>query len=133
LPRGYVARVDLRWESGRTRALFGALLALILAMRLLTPAGFMPAFEHGTLTIVACPDAEPAAPSAHHHHGGAKKPHQTCPYAAGAAAGTLADTVALLAAVLAFGAAPLLGRAFRFLERHRSGDRPPPRGPPLTA
>lgn len=31
------------------------LLALLLGLRLLTPTGFMPAFDHGAVTIVACP------------------------------------------------------------------------------
>lgn len=109
------------------------LIAVALALRLLSPAGFMPAFDHGTLTIVACPDFEPtAAPMAHHHHGGAKKDHQPCPYAAGAAAGTLAD-VFLFAAALLFAAILRLGRTFEFLSKHRARERPPLRGPPLTA
>jgi hypothetical protein len=133
-PSGYDARVGLRSASGATHVLFGALLTLVLATRLLTPAGFMPSFEHGAVAIVVCPDAEPAAaPMGHYHHGGEKKLHQPCPYAAGAAAGTLADIFALLATVLVSGAALLLGRAFRFLERHRSRERPPSRGPPLPA
>lgn len=110
------------------------MLALLIAVRLLSPAGFMPSFEHGSVAIVGCPDAEPAAaPMAHHHHGGAKKLHQPCPYAAGAAAGTLANAFALLAVVLLFGASLLFGRPFRFLERHRTGERPPLRGPPVPA
>jgi hypothetical protein len=46
------------------------LLALLLAVRLLSPAGFMPSFDRGTITIVACPDAASApAMMGHHHHG----------------------------------------------------------------
>jgi hypothetical protein len=124
----------MKRASAIVRTVTAAALALLMAARLLSPAGFMPSFEHGAVAIVICPDAEPtAAPMAHHHHGGAKKLHQPCPYAAGAAAGALADAFALLAAALVFGAALQLGRTFRFLERHRSHDRPPLRGPPLLA
>jgi hypothetical protein len=35
------------------RMIWAALLALALALRLLTPAGFMPAFDRGAVSIVA--------------------------------------------------------------------------------
>jgi len=110
-----------------------ALLALVLALRLLSPAGFMPSFDHGAVTILACPDFDPAAAPMAHHHDEHKKIQSPCPYAAATGLGTIGDSVALLAAALLVGAALLLGRQFRFLERHRTGDRPPLRGPPLTA
>jgi hypothetical protein len=118
-----------------TRASCAALLALLLALRVLTPAGFMPAFERGAVTIVACPDWEPpAAPMAGHHHHSPKKLHQSCPYASASALGGLAGDQPLLPALLALGLALLLpGRAFSFPERHRAHDRPPPRGPPILA
>lgn len=128
-------RVDgIRATSALTRSLFAALLGVLLALRLLTPAGFMPAFEHGSLTIVACPDYDPApAPMARHHHDhGSKKFQQHCPYAAGNAAATPPE-LTIFAAVLLAGTALLLGRTFRFLERHRAFERPPLRGPPLPA
>jgi hypothetical protein len=125
--------VDVRGTSGAARALFAVLLAAVLAVRLLSPAGFMPSFDGGAVTIVACPDYDPAAPMTHHHHGDPKRVHQPCPFAATSAAGTPADTVDPVAAVLVFGTALLFGRAFGFLERHRSRERPPLRGPPLPA
>jgi hypothetical protein len=125
--------VDLKAASGLARALFALVAAAVFATRLLTPAGFMPSFERGTVTIIACPDYESAAPTAKHHHGNPKKLHQPCPYAAGGAAGTVTDGFVALAALLIFGAVALFGRSFRFLERHRAHDRPPLRGPPLTA
>jgi hypothetical protein len=110
------------------------LLALLLAVRLLTPAGFMPAFERGSVTIVVCPDAEPsAAPMTAHHHHGPKKLHQSCPYASASALGGLAGDQPLLPALLAIGLALLLGRTYAFLERQRAHDRPPLRGPPIPA
>ena len=33
----------------------------------------MPAFDHGAVTIVACPDAEGAATMPAHHHGERKR------------------------------------------------------------
>src|SRR3954451_6220498 len=87
--------------SATARSAAAALLVLLLAVRMLSPAGFMPAFDRGTITIVACPDYEAAdPPMAHHHHNGGKKHHQPCPYAAGAAAATMANFVLLPAASL---------------------------------
>src|SRR5690349_5197898 len=114
------------------RSICAALLALLLALRVLSPAGFMPAFEHGSVTIVPCPDQGPApAPITHHHHG-PNKLHQPCAYATG-------DTPAA-ALEFAFGAALLFaagvvlpGRTFRHAEFQRVRERPPLRGPPLTA
>jgi hypothetical protein len=108
---------------------------LIFAVRLLTPAGFMPAFEHGTVTIVACPDGDVgAAPTSHHHHGQPKKLHQPCPYASASSQAWLgSDFTPLLAGMFAVGLAVLLGRPFLFLERSRTRERPPLRAPPLPA
>jgi hypothetical protein len=109
--------------------------AIILGLRLLTPAGFMPAFDHGQVTIVACPDGEPApAPmSGHHHHNGKKTLHQVCPYASAAGLAGVAEDAPVLPALLLFGIALLLGRSSGFVRFHRDHDRPPMRGPPLPA
>ncbi|MBV8907580.1 MAG: hypothetical protein JOZ20_01135 [Sphingomonas sp.] len=115
------------------RAVFGVVLALLLAVRLLSPAGFMPAFDHGSVSIVACPDYDPPpAPMAHHGQHGGKHQHQPCPYAAGGVAGTATDLF-LLAVALFFAAVPMLGRSFDLFELRRSHERPPLRGPPATA
>jgi hypothetical protein len=108
------------------------LLALLLGMRLLSPAGFMPRFEHGSVAIVACPDGEPAPAHMAGHDHGAKKIHQHCPYAAGASLAT-ASAAAYVTAALPF-AAPMLPRQpFDAIDRHRAHDRPPLRGPPIPA
>ncbi len=113
---------------------FALAFALILAVRLLTPAGFMPAFEHGSVTIVACPDGDGGAVPSSHHHGRPKKLHQPCPYAsASSLAGLGPDFTPLLIGVLVVGLALLLGRPFQFLERSRARERPPLRAPPLPA
>ena len=125
---------QMRSAAPTIRTICAALLALILAVRMLSPAGFMPAFDHGAVTIVACPDYEPAAaPMAHHHgHQGAKHDHQPCPYAAAAGAGTASDLFAF-AAVLFFAAALLFSPNYDFSETRRRHERPPLRGPPVTA
>ena len=55
------------------RLAWAMLFALLLALRLIGSTGYMPEFEHGRLTIIVCPDADPNAPlalgRAHHHHG----------------------------------------------------------------
>ena len=124
----------MRTAPALTRSICAALLALLLSVRLLAPAGFMPSFDHGAVTIVACPDADPgAAPMAAHHDGHSKKLHQPCPYASASGFGSLSPDLPMLLGVLVLAGALLLGRTFQFLERHRTHERPPLRGPPLPA
>ena len=129
--------ISVRTAPALTRAIWGALLALLLALRLIGATGYMPGDDHGRLTVIVCPDADVNAPlavgTAHHHHGHLKHNHNNCPYAAAAAVGALgADFVALIG-VLTFGAALLLGRSFLFLERNNLRRRPPTRAPPIPA
>ena len=120
------------------RSAAAALVALLLGLRLLGATGYMPAIEHGAVTIIVCPDADPDAPLAvdvaHHHHGQSKHKHGgICPYASASSLGALgAEFVALFGALI-FGVALLPGRTFRFLERNRLRTRPPSRAPPLPA
>ena len=124
---------SLRSASTTARALFGVILALLLAVRCLSPAGFMPAFDRGAVSIVACPDYDPApAPMAHHGQHGGKHERQPCPYAAGTPVGTAADAF-LLAVPMTFAATPSLGRSFGLPVLRSSHERPPLRGPPATA
>lgn len=116
------------------RAAIAAALGLVLAVRLLAPPGFMPLFERGSVTIVACPDAQPSLDRASGHHHDSdhpKKLHQSCPYASASALGGLVDDLVALATVLVVQIALVLGRAWLFVERQRSRERPPLRGPPL--
>ena len=124
--------IPVRQASVMTRALFGAAFAVLIAVRLLSPAGFMPSFDRAAVTIVACPDYDPPAmsPMAHHHHGKSAK-HQPCPYAAASGLGVADDWSFTLAAVLLVGAALLLGRATDYVEGDRRYRRPPLRGPPI--
>jgi hypothetical protein len=124
----------MRHAPALTRSLCALLLALLLGLRLLAPAGFMPSFEHGAVTIVACPDGDlAAAPMSAHHPGHSKKLHQECPFASASGLGALALDAATLGTVLVLAVALLLGRAFLFLERSRANARPPLRGPPILA
>ena len=117
------------------KSLLVLLLAAVFALRLLTPAGFMPTFDGGAVAIVACPDdGAPIAPSSHHHQGHtSKKLHQPCPYAAAAGMGALGPSFGPLIVLLVLATALLLGRTFLFVERHRIRERPPSQGPPLHA
>jgi hypothetical protein len=125
----------MRNAPALTRSTCAALLALLLAVRLLAPAGFMPSFDHGAVTIVACPDGDGGVVSAMaaHHEGHSKKLHQPCPYASASGLGALAPDLPFLAEVLVLTVALLLGRTFLFIERHRKYERPPLRGPPIPA
>ena len=125
--------LPVRRASVLIRAVLGAALALLIAVRLLSPAGFMPSFEHGSVSIVACPDFDPPASMGHHHHGSKGKAHQTCPYAAASALGTADVGGFVLAAVLLLGAALLLGRPSDYVAADRRYRRPPLRGPPVPA
>ena len=122
----------MRTAPALARSICGVLLALLMAVRLLAPAGFMPLFEHRTVTIVSCPDADAGGTMpAHHEH--SKRLHQPCPYASASGLGSIANSFGPLAGVLILAAALLLGRTFLFLERSRAYERPPLRGPPIPA
>lgn len=120
--------------SSPIRFAWAALFALLLAVRSLAPAGFMPAFDHGAVTIVACPDA-PVVPAMHHHHPGDHKGsnHEPCPYASASSLGALGVDFAPLVGVILVAVALLLGRTFLFVERQSRRERPPAIGPPLSA
>ena len=114
------------------RAFAAVFMALLMAARLLSPLGFMPSFERGAVSIVACPDFDPPSSMAHHHHDKSAQ-HQSCPYAAASALGAADGWGFAFASVLLVGAALLLGRAFDYVEANRRHRRPPLRGPPIPA
>lgn len=110
-----------------------AMLALLMAVRLLNPAGFMPAFDHGSVSIVPCPDGDPVPTQmAHHQHHGDAKLQQHCPYAAGNSPATATELMFVVSALLAV-ALLISGLAFELLRHHRPRDWPPSIGPPLPA
>jgi hypothetical protein len=109
------------------------LLFSLLALRLLAPAGFMPAFDHGAVTIVACPDGAAEAPMPHHSSHHPAKFHQLCPYAAAATPAAFGPEIALLVGAIVFLAAPLIGRPLLLVASAKSREPPRLRGPPLPA
>lgn len=130
---------------GAGRLCLAALFAAMLAMRLVSPVGFMPDWRAAAL--VPCHGTGPArfvqpTATAHHvHHSApsnsepakAADAHQPCPYAMAAVPATGGTQPPLVAAVLIVAVALLLGRTYRFVERHRAHERPPLRGPPALA
>ena len=119
-----------------TRSAWAAMLALVLALRLLTPAGFMPSFEQGRIAVVPCDGivaAPPPMKMAHHDgHQHGKAGHQPCPYAAGASPASLPlDSFAGIEPPL-ISATTLAAFAAAFFLRSRQ-DRPPSTGPPAAA
>jgi hypothetical protein len=112
-------------------------LALLLAVRSLAPAGFMPAFEHGSLAIVGCPDADGgvAPMAAHHHHRPSdhQSAHQQCPYASASAPGLLGSDFGALFGSFIFAIALLPWRASPSSAHENLRARPPATGPPFPA
>ena len=128
--------VPMRASSRPLRFAWATIFALLLAIRLLAPAGFMPAFDHGSVTIIACPDADSSVPAIHHHH---HHPldhaalHHPCPYASASGLGALGPDWTPPGRVAPFAAALVVGSAFLFIERRRDGERPFAIGPPVSA
>ena len=122
-----------------SRSICAALLALMLALRVLGSTGLMPGIDHGRLTIIACPDAGDDAPltlGAHHHqqhHGKAGHAHQPCPYAAASWLSLIANDFPAVFALLAGAFAALMIAAHIPPSRGRRFLRPYLRGPPLPA
>jgi hypothetical protein len=127
----------MRTATRPIRFAWAAAFALLLSLRLLGSAGYMPAVENGALIIIACPDADVNAPLAipdgHHHHHGAKHSHGTCPFAEASALGALAADFTPLLAVVIFAVALLRGRTLLSFNRQRTRERPPAIGPPIPA
>lgn len=136
------------------RLLLTAMLALCMAVRLLTPPGFMPSFDGGSLAIVSCPDAEggtlvratPAMPAmpmdgmampgagfTHHHDGKDAFHHPVCPYAAAASIAGLDAAFIAFAAIVGTTTLPPLARALPHYNKRATRDRPPAQGPPFPA
>jgi hypothetical protein len=128
--------IRMRAAANPARSAWALLFALMLSLRLIGSAGYMPVLDHGSLTLMVCPDAELNAPLAigtMHHHGHMQHGHNPCPYAAAAALGATDSRFTPLVAILLVGMALLLGRAFDFIERQNGRERPPAIGPPLPA
>ena len=128
--------IRMRAAANPVRSAWALLFALMLSLRLIGGAGYMPALDHGSLTLIACPDAELSAPlaiGAMHHHRHMQHGHNPCPYAAAAALGATDNRMTSPGAFLAFGLVLLLGCAFLCIERQANHDWPPAIGPPIPA
>ena len=114
------------------RAIWSAVFALLISMRLLMPQGFMPAWDEGRFQISICDDAGvKIGKSAHdgHHKKDGPGHRQPCPYAAAsqsflsAPAGPIIEPPAPVP--LAYANSWLTA-----LPPHHKVERPPSRGPP---
>lgn len=130
----HALRTSLKWMRYWWLAGF----ALLLAIRLIGSAGYMPMVEHGRLTVMLCPDGEwtataPAMPGMDRDHGSKPAHHQQCFYAAATAIPfTNANSAPLLLSILlAF--AFLVARTLPSLPRSDRLERPHSTGPPLPA
>ena len=118
------------------RSALVALFALLLSVRLLTPHGFMPAWESGRFQISLCDDAG-ARIGQTGHHGQHKKEspghRQPCPFAAASAQSFVAlDPIASPGAPEAIGLPHFAARPDAILLA-RKIERPPSRAPPASA
>jgi len=131
----------LRMSTARSsRLVWAALLALLLTVRVIASAGYMPSLAHGRLTLMLCPDGEWTAPATAmpgmagmgHDQGSKSAHHPECPYAAAAAISFAAgEGPSLLLPLLVFF---LIGTALLPpLLRHRAFERPFSTGPPIPA
>jgi hypothetical protein len=118
------------------KALWSALFALLLSMRLLTPHGFMPAWDSGRFQIRICDDAGARIGQASHrghHKKDGPKHRQPCPFAA-ASAQSFVDSAPV---AIATPAEPVrlsheTPRPFA-LPPARKIERPPSRAPPTQS
>ncbi len=125
-------------RSRSTRFAWAVALALLLVIRVVTSAGYMPDVEQGHLTLMLCPDGEWTVPSTTMPgmpHDGSKgiEGHQQCPFAA-AAAMPLSNTapaplVAPVALPLVLAGAPIIS----WISARPHFARPPSTGPPFPA
>jgi hypothetical protein len=126
--------VPMRAAPSPIRFAWAALLFVALAMRLVTPSGFMPVFDHGRLMILECPGTAsapmPPMSGMNHDHG---KTCQSCPHATATGPGLIdAEPVALPTARF-LTTALIPGHAFALSLRPGEHERPPAIGPPIPA
>lgn len=127
-------------QSNALRGLLAALLPLVLLMRIVAPAGFMPVASDGKLVVQLCTSSGPKtmvldiqrdAPTPGDKHQTDESP---CSFSGGFAGGIIeAAPPAILLPTLALQRLPQ-GAAIADLTVHRLAAPPPPAiGPPLSA
>lgn len=124
----------MRRATSEIRALWAVLFALALALRLVTPTGFMPAVEHGRLTIVECPGSfpQPILPMHGMDHSRGKA-SQDCPFATATGAGWAGEQPSIPIKPLVISTPQWLGAERSFSLPRGQHDRPPAIGPPISA
>ena len=122
----------MRRATSEIRALWALVFALALALRLVTPTGFMPAVEHGRLTIVECPGSMPLPPMHVMDHSSGKA-SEDCPFATATGAGWAGEQPSIPTNPLVASAPQWLGAERIFSLPRGQHDRPPAIGPPIPA
>jgi hypothetical protein len=125
----------LRMRSALTRC-WAVALALLLAMRLLTPQGFMPAWHGNQPRLILCDElGAQVGANTHHGHGekDAPKHRQTCPYAAASAQSFLDPPATTIALPFAASSTVTPVHAFTGEPLKQPIRRPPSRAPPALA
>jgi len=114
-----------------------ALLATALFLRMLIPAGWMPAPEHGVFAIAPCPAAADDGVSGHaaaHHHGSHKAQHDgDCAFAPLHAGFATTDHAPALIAAAATAEPPLSHPEIASFPTGPPATTPPATGPPAIA
>ena len=126
--------LPMRTATSQLRAAWAMMFALVLAMRLVTPAGFMPAFDQGRLTVVECPGSGPMPmPPMSGMDDSQRKVCQSCPHGTATGAG-LVDAQPLLIPAASFATVPpRLFTPASIPLRRGEHERPPAIGPPIPA
>lgn len=138
--------------SSFTRSMTAAFAALVLALRVIGGAGYMPMVDHGRLTIALCPDGEWTAPSARPvampgmdmalgggmekgaGHGSKSGDHRDpCPFAAASSVSAVAGAPPAVSAATEAGLAPPLSSPLPALVSNARVERPFATGPPIPA
>lgn len=130
--------LPMRTAAVPARLTFAALLALLLSLRVIASAGYMPMIEHGRLELTLCPDGAWTAPApampGMDHHGQKTAHHSECPYAAAAATPWANGNAAPMIAAEHVAFARFLPNRVTAKVSTRSPAPPPPAtGPPAIA
>lgn len=113
-----------------------ALAGLLMAVRLLSPVGFMPSWDADRFAITLCGDL--VAPAGNAHGAGQHDDQQQdqtvpqpCPYAAAASLGLLGPEASFALETPNFAAPALNGVGLWSIRRHRAAELSRSRAPPL--
>ena len=123
-------------SSLANRSCLAVAFGLLLAMRLLTPTGFMPTWSGNQLQIVICDDGgRQVGAASHHEHGKKDEPklRHSCPYAAASAESFLWPPTPGVDHPRKIASIGPTGAVLADLPAKRKIERPPSRAPPVPA